>query len=240
MYSEISPPEPPKQALVTMVESPYGFSLGDFGLSREDIAFFDEISISHASSGNWFGSLEDFKEGKTSFFQAIGEAKIDQIDKVAACIDEIAEQVLAAAGKKFGWFYLRASVPPDEVPLKRWHMDGPHYRTSELQYKFCITLQGDSTRFCLLPNRLKKLREVLWRNMNDVQFTNEFCGEREIFCPKQGEGVFFIIGRSASSALHSEPQVTRPRLFFSIVPCDRNQIHEMKNRIEMYYPPLEK
>ncbi|MBM3192971.1 MAG: hypothetical protein FJZ59_01910 [Chlamydiae bacterium] len=76
--------------------------------------------------------------------------------------------------------------------------------------------------------------------MQETMFLNEFCNRDSIFSPKEREGILFVIGRFDRAALHSEPGVNKPRLFFSIVPSDKENLREIEERILLYYPPSEK
>ncbi len=147
--------------------------------------------------------------------------------------------MISLSKKEHAWFCLRGSVASNLSSQKRWHMDGSHYRSKDIQYKFCFTIQGEPTLFYLLPRESMRLRQVIWRNMNDTQFTNEFCHKDLIYKIEKREGVLFMIGNSNLAAFHSEPETTTPRLFFSIVPCEENQLKEIRERLYMYYPPSE-
>ena len=204
------------------------------------MASFDEFTINHALCYHFFCDLSQFDRSLGVALEAIEGHHTPCIEKIAAIIYNIAKQVLGASNLDSAWFCLRSFLPPDNVPLKRWHMDGRHYRTEGEHYKFCITLKGDPTQFYLLSRDLQNLRRVVWKNMEDVKFTNELCQPHLIFRQDRKEGVFFNMARASNAALHAEPVIIRPRLFFSIVPCQQHQLSEIKTRIEVYSPASEK
>ena len=70
---DILPPQPPEQALVSMVDSPYGFSVVDFGLADEDVENFDQIVLSNNLAYNVFGTVDDFASQVVPYLQKIGE-----------------------------------------------------------------------------------------------------------------------------------------------------------------------
>ena len=232
------PPEPPQQALISLTESRYGFSLVDLGLTQEDLSLFDSIEILCPLQGNWFCSLETFQEEILPYLEAVSRGTAQSLEAAAQRISLIADKILKASEREVAWFCLRSTL---KAPLqKKWHMDSYHYMSGDLQYKFAIALKGSPTLFYLLPTEKKELRKVIWKNMQNVTFTNELCEENLSFAPHREEGIFFILGRPEKAAIHAEPTLPMPRLFFSIVPCKGSDLNSLRNRVEMYYPPSRK
>lgn len=232
--SDIPIAESPSQALVSMVESRYGFSVVDMHVSEEEITMLDAFIIDKAAGYHFFGDVDGFAEHLPVALRGIQGGEEGNLEAIASLIYSVAQQVIEASGGRFAWFCLRSALPPDPVMLKRWHMDGRHYTTQNIQYKFCMTLKGPPTRFYLLPLAQQHIRKVLWRNMEDVYFTNEFCSSDLVFRQKRHQGVFFMMAHSSVAAFHAEPIVTDPRLFFSIVPCDGEHLQEIRSRIARY------
>ena len=47
------------------------------------------------------------------------------------------------------------------------------------------------------------------------------------------------MAQTTCAALHAEPNTSKPRLFFSIVPCPQSNLKELAERLQIYTPPSE-
>jgi len=219
-----------------VIESPCGFFSFDTGLSEIDLATFEDIDIARHVNYHWFCEEKTFEENLFSFWPAVGDNSQERVLKAQECIQRIAKTVMASCGKKHAWFLLKASVVDSNFPSSiRWHMDGSHYRASKAQVKFCVTLRGATTQFSFLPVAASLLRQELWRKMNNSSLLQDTAKHYGIFEPQLGEGVWFLLADPAFAALHTEPLIEKIRLFFSIVPCEKENLEAMYKRIQMGY-----
>lgn len=57
----------------------------------------------------------------------------------------------------------------------------------------------------------------------------------ETLTPRENQVAIFIVGSNNRAAVHSEPAIDGPRIFFSIVVGNKNQIKEMATRRNMEF-----
>ncbi len=225
------------KALNGLKEDPYGFALIDVGITEEDLANFRCIDIQGERFYHQFGELEKVQEEITDFFIEVGSNQHAVALQAGARLAQIVNEVVEASGKEAAWVHLRASIPTDRYDLPRWHMDGYYYipeGPEDLLFKFAATLMGPPTLFYLLPPELRKLAKT---QMCNREYMKQFCQVENIVTPRIGEGAIFLGGRGVGvAALHSEPPIHENRLFFSIVPCTKKQLVDLKERVLAVYP----
>lgn len=100
-------------------------------------------------------------------------------------------------------------------------------------YRFVVTLKGPSTLF-YQPE--KKERKVINEQRANRAFLKEYVDPSKIISPQKGEGYFFLAGNFSKGAIHSEPQVHEPRVFLSIIPCNKKELEELKKLSYPIYP----
>ncbi len=162
---------------------------------------------------------------------AMGTNECELVKRVALRVTEVVRAIMVASGQETAWLCLRAFTPIDLYDLSRWHMDGYYFTPTnkeDLMYKFAVTLRGASTLFYPVS---QVERNKVWKKTINREYMQAFCKQDQMVSPQQGEGVFFIGGRTDQSALHSEPSIRENRLFFSIVPCNEKQIGELKKKV---------
>ncbi len=139
---------------------------------------------------------------------------------------------------------IRLSLPSDEFVIPRFHHDGSYFIPKNgriTQEKFLLTIRGAGTllsepdvetrqRFFELFNTIKSME-------NDIKLRPELAeiiGD-QIFQPYPNQGIIMKIFDYrpesnkfdfSNSAIHSEPNITQPRLFMSIVPGSSDEINE--------------
>ena len=227
----------PTAALESLVESRYGFSVFDLGV---DLSDFEQIHIAAPLDYNQFGEFSKIEGEVIDYLSRVGPNDLNVVKRAAAKIDRIVKMVMSSSGKQTAWICLRASTATDRYDLPRWHMDGHYYRQSDsLQYKFATTLIGASTHFYPLSRELKELRRVIRIHTGNRKFTSELCQGGPIFSPTVGEGVFVLAGDRNVAALHTEPPIHEPRLFFSIVPCSEEELKDLKTVVIDVYQKRE-
>lgn len=227
----------PAEALHALAEAPYGFCFFDVGITERDLTLFDQLIITKTASLDLFETTE-FPLHVIPFLRDLGTDNEILLAAAAQRITDIVELLIHTSDRTTAWISLRALVPTDLYDLARWHMDGFYFSPQgpeELLYKFAITLRGASTLFYPV---IKEERRAVWYKTPDRAYMNQLCKPEKIIRPERGEGVVFLSGRVAQSALHAEPPIDEVRLFLSVVPCDEKQIEELKKRVR--YQPVNK
>lgn len=230
-------PLPPASALVSLVDSPCGFCPVDVGINQEDLLIFDAIAIAKTQYYNQFGEFSKTEREVAAFLSEIGPNESELVQQVARRINNIVHQIMAVSGKETAWVCLRASIPNDKAENYLWHMDGHYYSSpkEEIQYKFGLTLIGPSTLFYPIPQADKEQRRDFWSNMTHRQYIRELCPLENVIASERGTGMFFMSADKFRAAVHCEPPIDRPRLFFSIVPCSEPQLAELKEKVLARY-----
>ncbi len=171
-----------------------------------------------------------------SFLASIGENDQQHIETVAGIVSNIAEQVTKMLQKEAYWLALRVTKPLDydmSYTMPRWHSDGAYFETAEgeVVYKFILTLRGDKTLFGEAADleRFEQIQKNLYDEQGrpDPVMTEELVSlVSALPTPTKMGGVMFQVGEGG--AIHSEPTVTQPRIFMSVLPGDVSQIQEWK------------
>ena len=221
----------PNEAFNTLSEVPYAVSFCNMNFTQEDIDLINRLDIAESYDHNQFGNFEHLEHNVTKVLKAIGNNDPEVIVHVAHIISDITNKVMIISGEETAWISLRAFIPSHDYDMPRWHMDGYYFTPqdkSAVMYKFAITLLGDGTMF--YPLEADQRREV-WRKIINRPYMRDYCKQKNIMHAQQGQGAFFISCRTTQAALHSEPPITKPRLFLSIVPCNTKQIEELKKQV---------
>jgi len=139
---------------------------------------------------------------------------------------------------------IRLTTPSDEFEIPRFHHDGVFFHPKNgkiIQEKFVLSIRGAGT-ILSEPNELTRERVFEIFNNRDIDSEEisvrkelaKIIGE-QIYQPTNNQGVFMKIFEYnpennqfdfSNSAIHSEPNITQPRLFISIVPGSADQINE--------------
>jgi hypothetical protein len=217
--------EPPNQAIVSMQESRYGYSIVDVGITPSHLFDFDQIQIEedHIYISLGVPSSDDL----IHFLTKIGPNDPTAMSRVALKITEITEQILLASTRETVCMSLRSFTPTHHYDLPRWHMDGQYYKPTvkgELQYRFVLTLVGPSTLFYPLSSDLMEFRKSVWNLMSNRKLMAEMFECERAFSPSREKAVFLIGGSSRRAALHSEPPIHGTRLFLSLIPCSKQDL----------------
>lgn len=229
--SDLPPPMPVEQALVSLQTSKYGVCPADLHFSPEESYYFDQIQIENAANFDRFGPVCDWVDEIAAFLAAIGPNSQEIAFGAAGKISQIIEEVMSASRRACAWVHLGAFVPTAEFDAHRWHMDGPYYKTESpfgFKYKFAATLVGDSTLFYSLPRESAHLRELVWLRSRNKELMNEIFPDSGILKMESKCGALFISGDYKRAALHSEPPISQSRLFLSIIAGTEEEIQHLK------------
>lgn len=229
--------EPPASVLEALAHNRYGYSFVDVGLTPADLFALDQIQIGVNRDYNQFGGRANWEEEIAHFLAEIGPNQPPLIEQVAKRVAQIADEVMTASGRPTGWICLRAGVPNTQFDQPRWHMDGHYYsvKARSIQYKFALTLIGASTLFYPIPKDYISLRRIIWMHMGSRSFMSELCQPDKATSAVRGQGAYFTAGDYRIAAIHSEPPIHENRLFFSIVPCEEDELETLKGKVMTFY-----
>jgi hypothetical protein len=137
---------------------------------------------------------------------------------------------------------VRVSLPSDNYIIPRFHYDGGFFsmKGNTIQEKFLLTIKGPGSLLCEpSPDNKKKFDEIFFSNMQtqiELDVRNKLFSvlkDEYILQLTNNQGAFmktheFVngIGNMIDTTIHSEPNITQPRLFISIVPGSADQINE--------------
>lgn len=164
-------------------------------------------------------------------------------------IDKIVKPYVEATNKESLWFHMRFMDVTPSYDIPRWHQDGMfvpiefYPDQKNIGTRLIGTLFGQSTLFKTynkdmiddyLENQ-KKLshdqqtseQEKFFTIVNNYRkITDEALQKYPTVQPKNDEVVMMVTYPENKAAIHSEPKVRRPRVFFSIVTEDQSLIKQ--------------
>lgn len=219
----------------------YGFKEIDVTLSEEQKALLASMRISNTITYDNFGALDIFQKECEAFLIQIGN-DAEKAAAGAALILGVVQQMIRLSGKETGWVSLRAYVPGPQFQIPRWHTDGNFFLDETLgtQVKLAINLKGDGTYFLKAPLSFKKkFKEVDNKFIRAGGDRQEQRKALDTLVKSQGEGVqiyelplyqaaAFNVGQEERSAIHSEPDFKKERLFLSVVPGSFAQVEGLR------------
>jgi hypothetical protein len=182
----------------------------------------------------YFGQVTEINvENIDLFLRSIGTNNENDLINLKKIIIKLTKQICGAYGRESCWLAIRVTTPTDAFDIPRWHVDGNFFTKvgDEIQSKFVMVLKGPGTLFC---NPDKKTREEFF---NAVLHTREIeeriklqniLKKQKIIQLQNNQGAIFLVGDRKISAIHSEPPITEPRIFISILPGYDYQIDELK------------
>ena len=207
----------------------------DLGLSAEDKACIERIKIiCELPQFNFYGPATNTLTARLAgYLQATGMGTNRHADtaQIAAVVTRITRTLCATFDKESAWTMVRVSLPNNAFTIPRWHPDGSYFNTTEKQYKLVYTLKGVATLFGMAKNRVAF--EALMASdpqQHDLAVRSRLDNEIvRISTRSVGYGMIFRVGDEAA-VIHSEPDITKPRLFISVVPGSSTQIEEWRLR----------
>jgi hypothetical protein len=201
-----------------------------------------------------YGMIKDMKDLK-SFLYKVGQNKKKNIKKLTQIIKKMINTVINGYGVKYFWISIRITMPNNLYDIPRWHQDGKFFNKQYLQSKFVTVLKGDGTLFMksdakslhiysdILSKKQKqikdenittfkeqiKLDDDIYRPMIADEYST--CEECEVVQLNNDEGAIFYVGDIQKAAIHSEPKMTHPRIFISILPGEKEDIEARAQRV---------
>jgi hypothetical protein len=221
----------------------------DMRLSDLERLSLREMRIERESeSFDSFGPIDDaFTERLKQHLSSIGSNEPAHIERISRLIHRIARGMQGGVGKEAAWFTLRISLPNYEFDIPRWHADGSYFATANKTYKLVATLKGPRTLFGKVvdPAAYRTLE-----NASSENYLKNFKANRHAFleedmrirkeltkvieqtgAPTEEQATIYLVG-DENGVVHSEPAITEPRIFFSIVAGSKEEIEELRRRFE--------
>ena len=199
------------------------------------IKFNIKCELEYSHFGNRTNML-----GLSQFLNRVGENS--NIKPMQTNIENILDTILTEYNKEYFWISIRGSIPNDMFRIPRWHRDGPYFKI--ITSKFITTLVGPPTLYIDdidSINIYNTINKVEMEERKGKSFEEEIKIDayyRPIYADKikkykqlgEEEGmILYPLG-----LIHSEPDITEPRLFLSILPGTFEQIEELKKRWNKY------
>lgn len=179
----------------------------------------EKTSAEYQNYGEFTNILEEIDE----FLRSLGNDSTVSFP-ITHVIIELIKRILLTMEQESAWVVIRASQPNSLYKIPRWHTDGYYFSPFKgEQYKVVATLLGPSTLFHNLPpenresfNALGNVRQKTAVALKDVVPESA----------SSGQGTVFIAGSKESAAVHSEPNISVPRLFIAIAPGSESQVKD--------------
>lgn len=229
------------------------FVLFGLPLTESEKDCLHQLQVNSNNSYDHYGNFDSLNDEISAFIEALGNTN-DLSDSISQIITKLVEESLKGSGQQFAWVTLRASTETHEFDLPRWHADGRFYESDINQYKIAMALEGHGTLFYDLPEDMREwfnaieneaADKVIYNDNGTIngdatlearlesrQILAEKLNDKErIISAKFGQGAVFLVGDDYA-AVHSEPQIDRPRLFLSIVPGDKQHIQDLRKNFE--------
>jgi hypothetical protein len=210
----------------------------DVGITADEQAFLATLLVRRGNLVYIKGNLEvDLRPQVEAFVVQECDAEIDAVTKVAEIISKVVTNVLAKVKATTALVELCTHSPTNAYNVPRWHADGAAYDGA--QYNIVVTLKGLGTligdyaelstldlyggvdspmdRFLVLNDDFTIKDQAKRRAMA------KFIDPIKTFHAQTCMGNVLVIGKTP----HSEPAITIPRLFLSIVPGTEVEIQSI-------------
>lgn len=230
------------------------YKIFKINLTKKNKDTIESININNTDhiTYNFYGNVDNFLKnnnedckGIIEYISSIGNNSKKTGSDTNKIIKNIIKTLSIGYDKKYCWITIRTSKPNNNFVIPRWHCDGNYFNPDkyhDLQTKFVIVLKGPGT---LLFESDKNIRQI-YNNYkkdsnNDIKPSYNTIDGRKLldeelkdFNSKQiqlsnDEGIIFLSGHS-NCTIHSEPNITEPRMFLSVVFADELSINEQKDK----------
>lgn len=227
-------------------------------LSEEELTALDQFSVEKHGYMDLVVELADLKshvEKARAFLVDISKNDLPICNVIAELVFKIVAQVLLLVQQECAYIELRCSLPHTYFEIPRWHQDGNYFAPYTINQnilsklpefkdtidagaieefkaqfpvkKAAVTLKGPGTLFYNLPReRLKEFHAINDNREKAAEFLSDQSLKEST---PTGYGSFFIVGASAGG-IHSEPNITSPRFFMSVLPGSKKQTQETETR----------
>lgn len=218
----------------------------DMNLSQEEQISLERLRIEQDLPQFDFYGTEgsDLKKRVEEYLSAMGDNDTEDLSRIADIVARLSEGMRKGFGSESTWTMIRVSLPNSHYEIPRWHPDGKYFKSTKKRYKLVATPKGPQTRFGEVIDveaydRLEKEMYDNYRNNEndpakleeeDMRIRTELqkvVEQKDI--GGKGMAVVYLVGEE-DAVLHSEPDITEPRIFVSILPGSNEQIAQWAGR----------
>ena len=225
----------------------------DVKLTPEEKVCIHDVRIEHnVSDLNHYGNIDEvLVKNLRTYLNQLG-ANAEEVTKtIAELITRLAEVMLKTFNKSSVWLAVRTSLPNTDWDVPRWHRDGGFLNDDNgnlvtEEFKLVFTLKGAPTRFAEVIDIQKfeeyEREEILNNEHDGLEGYEERAlairrkleeTVREIPVGKKGFATIYRVD-GTHGKIHSEPEITEPRIFISIITGSQSQIEELQRRFSSY------
>jgi hypothetical protein len=220
--------------------------------SKEEKEVISKINIDNDSTFDHYGLFEKINISDIEIFlEKIGKNNKNNCKKLTKIIIKICNDIKQNCkdDQNALWLTIRVKMPTRNFEIPRWHSDGRFYniftqKEIDIQWKFLTTLIGPGTRLCepsfSIKKKLYKMKDPVDRKDQKLYIEHKqkkvkLLSKTEKFQLTNNEGAIIIAHNNLKDdikyrTIHSEPDITEPRLFISILPGSIDEISELGTR----------
>lgn len=202
------------------------------------------LNITHNDIFNYCGFFYNLDmERMIEWFGLIGRTTRDDCVIYSKLITDIVQMTCSQLKYDSCWLTIRSRIPSDEYKVPRFHRDGQFYKLdpNQIQRKFLLTIKGPGTLISEPDNQTtNKFFDLFYSNIEkqlDLGIREQLAqalGSENIIQLTNNQGAWIITHqtnyKSDRATIHSEPDITQPRLFLSVLPCSHKHIESIKSR----------
>jgi hypothetical protein len=246
--ANIIPVQSIKNALENIETNSY--QIFKMNYTEENLNQINLIKITKNENYDFFGSTDIFLTNESNditrlieFICRIGDNSEELAKSIVKIIKNIVKVLELGYNKKYCWITIRTSQPNNYFEIPRWHCDGKYFKNYlEPQTKFVTVFKGAGTLLIEPINQSKQIYNNYFsdsfdniklpidsiesRKMLDKEFESVGIQKKQL---TNKQGLIFLSGHS-NCTIHSEPNITEPRMFLSVVFGDKDNIFEWRNK----------
>jgi hypothetical protein len=206
---------------------------------------FNEFHVIKPETYNFFGNIKEFinQQNLSNFFASHSDSKSEIIKYIIEFMIELTKSVIKGYNNNYFWISIRLSIPNEDFIIPRWHMDGMFFPTEEkYNSKFIIVPKGDGTICVKSSLQLKEnYKNIIKPTPDDYKNNTEYVSQyrntvnklfrnKKVYQLNNEQGLMFLSGNIQKALVHSEPNITKERVFISILTGTESQIMDLKKR----------
>lgn len=203
------------------------YGIGDIGVTPDEVSMLQLVAV------NEFGEFNDYSDGSgefekrlSDFLQGIGDNPFELTEVMVSIIKRLLQQAKKDARVDYAWTTVRVQSPSKAFVIPRWHTDGNFFPSEAPVYKTTFVLKGAPTRLARIvkPDKFSRL-DLLDDTEHNRRLKQELV--KEIYPSIRSQALRFCVGDKCQYA-HSEPNLTLPRIFASVLPGTKEQISSLR------------
>jgi hypothetical protein len=239
-----------KKFVVAPQKSYIKFNLNYSDIEKKSI---DNIKINKSDIFNHYGLFNNISLDEIeNFIKEIGNNDVNDCKIISNLLKNLCLEIQSNYPNYINacWLTIRVSLPNNNFKYPRWHLDGKFYDSkkmieNDIQSKFITSLKGPGTLITVTPDDIKeKLNKILLdkidRTLPRVEIEQrikiiELLEKFNKIQMNNNEGAIIIAFNNLDNpikyrTIHSEPNITEPRIFISVLPGTIDEISELATR----------